>query len=417
MPITTRSKSKSRSIKAAPEGVELKHEFDTDVDEEMQDSRSTPKTRSMARKTGSSTPTATNRVQRKPVTTSVRRSSRAAEGGKPRGKDVEAEQPSIPGTPSKRQTRRKAAGKEKVKENSLDVETTGDPFVDSNTATQFQTAPKIANVEDRPSIQPVPLGHRISEAFNRGILFLSSASLLSIPLLFIILACLLEYTSRHMALTDAMSAHICAIPGISRTPFCHTKPTPAIADFPSLMNLQTQCLEDLAKHWVVGSTLPLEMKAQEMAVKDLATLVTGSDLKEDKSVLASSLRKFATEVKWTGRGLQKLNSRIQRAIENVMAMSEYTLHSLEHATNEDYSPVWLLPKKSADALSLPLFEKSMHKLSVTAKSLMSEADANIRNLKLLEERLVEVFDAAAEKNIADKDRILAELWEKLTKGK
>ncbi|KAF4613543.1 hypothetical protein D9613_007597 [Agrocybe pediades] len=406
MPITTRSKSKSRSIKADPEGVELKHEFDTDVDEEMADSRSTPKTRSMTRKTGSSTPTATNRVQRKPVTTSVRRSSRAAEGGKSRGKDVEAEQPSIPGIPSKRQTRRKAAGKEKAKENPIDAEITGDPFVDFNTETQFQTSPKIANVEDRPSTQSI--------AFNRGILFRRPASLLSIPLIIILLACLLEYTRRYIAPTNAISAHICAIPGISRTPFCHTKPTPAIDDFPSLMNLQTRCLEDLANQWVVGSTLPLEMKAQEMAVKDLATLVTGSDLKKERNALASSLRKFATEIKWTGRGLQKLNSRIQGAFGNVMAMSEYAFHSLEHAANEDYNPAWLLPKKSADALSLPLFEKSMDKLSVTAKSLMSEADINIRNLKLLEERLVEIFDAAVvKKNSADKDRILAELWEKL----
>jgi hypothetical protein len=58
----------------------------------------------------------------------------------------------------------------------------------------------------------------------------------------------------------------------------------------------------------------LEIKKAEMATTDLVTLVRVSDLKS-RDMLADLLARFVDDAKKTGRGLQKLSSKVGGAVD------------------------------------------------------------------------------------------------------
>lgn len=116
----------------------------------------------------------------------------------------------------------------------------------------------------------------------------------------------------------AAIAPVCWMPVISSWSLC--KPSTAFtdapqrADFPRLVQIQSSNFDDLLSNTVSGSALSLDIKNAEMATKDLVTLVKVSDLKS-RELLATSLNEFGEKAKKAGKGLNRLNSRINGAVE------------------------------------------------------------------------------------------------------
>lgn len=111
---------------------------------------------------------------------------------------------------------------------------------------------------------------------------------------------------------------VCYIPILNRTPFCQTSPdldkVPKWANFPRLVDVQSNTFEQLLDESVGSSGLSLEIKKAEMATTDLVTLVKVSELKS-KDLLAKSLEDFVSDARKSGRGLQKLSSKIGGAVD------------------------------------------------------------------------------------------------------
>jgi hypothetical protein len=108
---------------------------------------------------------------------------------------------------------------------------------------------------------------------------------------------------------------VCYLPLISRSNVCEDwrnsfptsgKKTPQWADY---VALQSKTFQQLMDESIGGSALSLEVKKAEMAITDLVCYVRLSELNA-KDTLARSLLQFVLDAKKTGRGLQKLSSKI-----------------------------------------------------------------------------------------------------------
>jgi hypothetical protein len=127
-------------------------------------------------------------------------------------------------------------------------------------------------------------------------------------------------TGRISQTLRAAFAPLC-VPGISSwfglcrpNELRHGTPTPQWADYPTLVNVQSATFEQLLDQSSGGRGLSLEIKKAEMATSDLVTLVRISDLKS-RDMLAEYLVEFVDDARKAGRGLQKLSSKIGRAVD------------------------------------------------------------------------------------------------------
>ncbi len=91
------------------------------------------------------------------------------------------------------------------------------------------------------------------------------------------------------------------------------------ADFPSLMTLQSQTLEQLLSHSAAGSQLAVGVKHAELAVKDLSIIVKASNL-TIKHELSDALTDFAMDAKIVGRELQQLSAKLYGAVDQYVVM-------------------------------------------------------------------------------------------------
>jgi len=124
---------------------------------------------------------------------------------------------------------------------------------------------------------------------------------------------------------------LCIIPGISGSPMCRVdndlnnntpKFVPQWADYPKLVEVQSNTFEQLLEESVGGSALSLEIKKAEMATSDLVTRVRISDLKA-KDTLAESLGEFLEDAKKTGQGLHKLTAKVGGAVDRCVCYLQH----------------------------------------------------------------------------------------------
>jgi hypothetical protein len=139
---------------------------------------------------------------------------------------------------------------------------------------------------------------------------------LSVILFFYILSYLLTFVSNSIRM---VVTPICWTPGLSRMPFCYNLPAPLPkipewASYPELAKSQGLAFEYLLDDVVGSSSLSLEIKKAEITATDLVALVKVSHFKS-KQALLEHLEIFAQSAKTTGRGLQRLNSRVSGAID------------------------------------------------------------------------------------------------------
>ncbi|KAF8150695.1 hypothetical protein B0H34DRAFT_630720, partial [Crassisporium funariophilum] len=221
---------------------------------------------------------------------------------------------------------------------------------------------------------------------------------------------------------------LCILPGISSSRLCRSwddlssqgKQNPRWADYPKLVDVQSKSFGQLLDESVGGSGLSLEIKKAEMATTDLVTLVRVSDLK-GRDTLATSLVEFVEDAKKTGRGLQRLSSKIGGAVDSTMAMNDYALGTIEAAQKAKPSRLhalnpWRSPTRSINEVVTETFGEAMDVLSINMERLILEAEVNLKNLDALEERLLILHEIVSREDSSlsnAKSDLLAELWTKL----
>ncbi|KAF5391523.1 hypothetical protein D9757_002507 [Collybiopsis confluens] len=251
--------------------------------------------------------------------------------------------------------------------------------------------------------------------------------LLRKPLSFLIFLWLFALITSRISATLKMAIKpLCIIPGISSMDLCRTnyasfkipktkgtsESVAQWADYPGLMNAQTLTFETLLDESIGGSKLSLDIKKAEMATSDLVALVKYSKL-TSKEMLAESLNGFVDDARRTGRGLQKLGSKVGGAVDSILAVNDYAVNAIAAAQ--------ALPPPSSNRSSLPL--QSTHKqnhamsvLSSTIEKLIVEAEVQLSNLEQLEQRLSVLNELVSREDYSissAKSELLSNLWTRL----
>ncbi|PSR81572.1 hypothetical protein PHLCEN_2v6338 [Hermanssonia centrifuga] len=216
---------------------------------------------------------------------------------------------------------------------------------------------------------------------------------------------------------------VCWIPGVSRTPLCYTPaPPPRVpkwADYPKLVEMEGSTFEQLLDESVGGSGLSLEIKRAEMATSDLVTLVKVSSLRS-KDRMAQYLEEFVADAKTTGRGLQKLSSRIGGAVDreiSILAVNDHALHTIEAHQDKSKSALaafWPFSSTVATReVIIQTFTDAMSVLQTQMQRVVLEAEVSLTNLNNLEEKLSTLHEFVLRENefiSTAKSEMLAELW-------
>jgi hypothetical protein len=197
---------------------------------------------------------------------------------------------------------------------------------------------------------------------------------------------------------------------------------PRWADYPKLVDVQSSTFEQLLDESVGGSGLALEIKKAEMATVDLNTLVRVSNLKS-RDLIAETLSEFVEDAKKTGRGLQKLSSKVGGAVDGILAVNDYALHTIEEATSNTpsrYSFKSLIPftskPQAPHEVITQTFTEAINVLSASMRRLIVEAEISLANLDNLEERLSTLHSLVSREDSSlssAKSELLSELWTKL----
>ncbi|KAG7089388.1 hypothetical protein E1B28_011077 [Marasmius oreades] len=248
--------------------------------------------------------------------------------------------------------------------------------------------------------------------------------LLRKPLSFLFFLWLLAFVLGHVShqLKNAFRP-LCIIPGISSSDLCKSNTQDTFrgkwADYAKLTDDQATTFEELLDASVGGSALSLEVKKVEMASKDLLTLVRFSKL-TSRDLIAESLDRFIDDARSTGRGLQRLSSKIGGAVDSVMAVNNYALHTIEAAQSNSVSRSirLLVPfmKPNTKEVVRQTFGEAMTVLSNTIQRLIVEAEVQLANLEKLEEDLLVLHELIHREDTSissQKSEILSELWTKL----
>lgn len=264
--------------------------------------------------------------------------------------------------------------------------------------------------------------------------------LLRIPLIFILALFFLSFILTHISSTlSSAFAPVCHFPGMSYTSMCRwvyynqphndtpkTRPANTVhwADYPALVEVQSKTFEQMLDEAVSGATTPsslsLDLKKTEMATADLIALVRLSNLKSRDS-LAETLSEFVSSAKGAGRALARLDSKMNGAMDSIMAMNDYALHAIEGArANEPSKLVKALTPwssgKTADEVVKETFIDAMNVLSEHLERIILEVETNTQNLDALEEKLNTIREIVAREDAsvsADREELLGYLWTKL----
>ncbi|KAG1883715.1 hypothetical protein F4604DRAFT_1575440 [Suillus subluteus] len=253
--------------------------------------------------------------------------------------------------------------------------------------------------------------------------FLHAVHLMHIPLsvlLFLwMLACAMIRLSSTLHTAFAL---ICYLPFISWSAVCHQlvfSHSRQLVDFPQLMQAQSSTFGQLIDGVVGQSGLSLEIRKAGFVTGDLIALVRNSDLKSN-DVLADLLVRFVKDAKNTARSLTKLSSKVGGAVDNVMAVNRYAMHTIQDV--ETISPyllralVLFRPAETAQGVIIGAFSIAMDTFSMIIERLILEAKICLRNLDTLEEDLLAIHEVAMHEDAfiaAEKSELLAVLWTKL----
>lgn len=264
--------------------------------------------------------------------------------------------------------------------------------------------------------------------------------LMKYPLILIVFLFLLATVLNGVA--DALKtafSPFCFIPGVGNMAACrwinqpqdnydtHGGMTKEVqrADYPALIDLEAKTFDQLVDDSMgVAGSLSLNLKKTEVATKDLISLVKISDL-ASKDLLADTLVEFTNDAKVTSEGLNRLAAKFNGALDNIMAVNDFALHSVAKARKSEPQTLgeqinavmpWAPPRKDVDAVVVETFKGAMDMLSTQLERLIVFAEASSRDLGKLEDTLTTLHEILQRENntvAIDKDELLQQLWTKL----
>ncbi|KAG9096436.1 hypothetical protein FRC06_008660 [Ceratobasidium sp. 370] len=186
-------------------------------------------------------------------------------------------------------------------------------------------------------------------------------------------------------------------------------------DFRKFVALQSQ-LQGAMEKSTNTLVVAINIKRSEVAVRDLIILVKESSL-VGKESLARNLEEFVEDARLTGRSLQKFGGHVGGAVDETIAMNEYTIELLDRAAKDTESSLltrFLLPHaaetRKKDIKSI--WVRETRRMKSTVQQLMKEAAANTRALDRLENELNVIHTIVTRESelVAKGEEALSALW-------
>lgn len=225
---------------------------------------------------------------------------------------------------------------------------------------------------------------------------------------------------------------ICLIPGSSylNLPFCGLSlpQQTGQAEFKELMKVQS-VFEDVLHSSIDGASLPLDMKRSEASIRDLKHVVHFSTL-PSRNELGVEFQGFIDTARQASSDLTHFNSRIGRAVDQILNINRWTIQILDGISNKEAS-TGAVPRliSAMDLFSsfraAPrtvheiLFEQYLHHTKAIEEQISSltiEAQALLGVLDNLDIRLDVIAGIATRDGIVAKgnrDELFEYLWTKL----
>ncbi|KAF8830720.1 hypothetical protein HHX47_DHR2000992 [Lentinula edodes] len=217
------------------------------------------------------------------------------------------------------------------------------------------------------------------------------------------------------------STSLCGIPWVHDLSVCRDSTLdtvfPQWADFPRLMGAQITTFEQLLDTSVGSSALSLDIKKAEMAVLDLAVLVRSSTL-TSRDVLGEELIAFAHDARNSGRGLQRLSSKVAATVDLILAVNEYAMATISKAQSSSPSfgsevVAYVFPDSTVEKVVLRTFAEAMQTLSTVVERLILLAEVELANLERLEEHLSVLYEIVVRENFtisSTKAELFGDIW-------
>ncbi|WPG98863.1 Hypothetical protein R9X50_00166100 [Acrodontium crateriforme] len=233
----------------------------------------------------------------------------------------------------------------------------------------------------------------------------------------------------HRAMTP-----ICRIPGASwlNLSFC---PSPGAvnaiqgpAEFDKLVQVQS-AFDDVLATTAIGANLPLDMKRSEASIRDLKHVVEYSSL-PSRNELVFEFGGFIETARQASQDLSKFNSRIGRAVDQILSTNRWTLSIIDgvsaSTSNQGALTTWLSQNFNLFAPFQPvslsrdiLLEQYLRHTSAVEdqiNALITEAQALLSILDNLDARLDVIASIALrdDSRVQDnREELFAYLWTKL----
>ncbi|KAL8729025.1 MAG: hypothetical protein Q9166_005026 [cf. Caloplaca sp. 2 TL-2023] len=226
---------------------------------------------------------------------------------------------------------------------------------------------------------------------------------------------------------------ICRIPGTSllNLPMCHKTISqhrygegeePPV-EFDRLVSVQTN-FETILEESAGGASLPLDMKRSETSIRDLRTILRYSNL-PSKTELVFEFDGFIETADIASNDLQKFNSHVGRAVDNILATARWTKRvldgvALEHESRGTISAFFndkvlapFQPIRFTEATVLQQYTEHTRIVENEINRLIDEAQALLGVLRNLDDRLDVIHGIAVRDDIhaqGSKEETMSQLW-------
>lgn len=197
----------------------------------------------------------------------------------------------------------------------------------------------------------------------------------------------------------------------------------APVEFEQLMTVQSR-FEELLEQSASSVSLPLDMKRSETSIRDLRQIVRHSQL-QSRNELVLEFDGFIETARIASYDLQKFNSHVGRAVDNVLSTARWTQRVLDDISVKQSTRA-LVPSFIHDKLLAPfqplqftesrLLDQYIQHTGLVSEEierLLMEAQALLMVLQNLEDRLDVMHGIALRDNIhaqGSKDEILSQIW-------
>lgn len=265
-----------------------------------------------------------------------------------------------------------------------------------------------------------------------GLVFQNLKPILASLVLIYVLVAAVVFGSGFLtnSISNALSP-ICRLPFTSHLSFCPMVDRPELkgtAEFDKLVQAQ-DAFQDVLASTSVGANLPLDMKRSEASVRDLKHVVEYSTL-PSRNELVFEFAGFIDTARQASQDLGKFNSRIGRAVDQILSTNRWTLSVIDGVSEKEASrgaiASWVAnnfnvfapfqPVSLSRNVLLDQYLRHTGAVEEQILSLINEALALRDILENLDGRLDVISGIVTRDDIrvgASKDELFATLWTKL----